>query len=112
MWSRCHRRTCRWRCATPGSVQGDELIAADAIFDAPGRPDWSFEGIVVAHRPTHRWHWVPEMHRDEALVFKTNDSDRRCAHSVPHVAFDNPLCMSDVAPRVSIEMRAIALWFG
>ena len=94
------------------SVQGEELIAADAVFDTPGKPEWSFEGIVVAHRPAHRWHWFPDMHRDEALVFKTNDSDRRWAHCVPHVAFNNPLCAPDSAPRVSIEMRAIALWFG
>ena len=94
------------------SVQGEELIAADAVFDTPGKPEWSFEGIVVAHRPTHRWHWFPDMHRDEALVFKTNDSDRRHAHCVPHVAFNNPLCAPDNAPRVSIEMRAIAMWFN
>jgi hypothetical protein len=94
------------------SVQGEELIAADAVFDTPGKPEWSFEGIVVAHRPTHRWHWFPDMDRDEALVFKTNDSDRQWAHCVPHVAFNNPLCAPDSAPRVSIEMRATALWFG
>jgi hypothetical protein len=94
------------------TVQGGELIAADAVFDSPGKPEWSFEGIVVAHLATHRWHWFPDMHREEALVFKTNDSDRRFAHSVPHVAFNNPLCAPDSAPRESIEMRAIALWFG
>jgi len=94
------------------SVHDEDLIAADAVFDTPGKPEWSFEGIVVAHSAAHRWHWFPDMHRDEALVFKTNDSDRRFAHSVPHVAFNNPLCWSDSAPRVSIEMRAIALWFG
>jgi len=27
---------------------------------------------------------------------------------VPHVAFDNPLCGPQTAPRASIEMRAIA----
>jgi hypothetical protein len=48
----------------------------------------------------------------EALVFKTHDSDPARAHCVPHVAFDNPLCGPRTAPRASIEMRAIALWFG
>ena len=93
------------------SVHGEELIAADAVFDAPGKPEWSFEGLVVAHRASHRWHWFPDMNRHEAIVFKTHDSDRRHAHCVPHVAFDNPLCPADSAPRVSIEMRAIALWY-
>jgi hypothetical protein len=94
------------------SVRNEDLIAADAVFDTPGKPEWSFEGIVVAHSAAHRWQWFPDMHRDEALVFKTNDSDRRYAHCVPHVAFNNPLCDPDSAPRVSIEMRAIALWFN
>jgi hypothetical protein len=98
---------CDARTVTPA-----DLIAADAIFNAPDRPEWSFEGIVVAHHPAHRWHWFSDMTRDEALVFKTNDSDRGRAHCVPHVAFDNPGAGSQVAPRASIEMRAIALWFG
>ena len=93
------------------SVRGEDLIAADAVFDTPGKPEWSFEGIVVAHRPSHRWHWFPDMHRDEALVFKTHDSERQQTHCVPHVAFDNPLCPPESAPRVSIEIRAIAMWF-
>jgi len=94
------------------SVAAADLIAADAIFDKPGEPEWSFEGLVLAHAPSHRWHWFPDMHREEALVFKTHDSDASRAHCVPHVAFDNPACPSDVAPRTSIEMRALALWFA
>jgi len=94
------------------SIQPKDLILADAVFDTPGRPDWSFEGIVVAHDPAHQWHWYPDMGREEALVFKTHDSDRARAHCVPHVAFNNPLASPDTPPRASIEMRAIALWFG
>jgi hypothetical protein len=30
---------------------------------------------------------------------------------VPHVAFDNPFCGLAAAPRASIEMRGLALWF-
>jgi hypothetical protein len=51
------------------------------------------------------------MHRGEALVFKTHDSDRSRAHCVPHVAFDHSACPAHAAPRASIEMRALALWF-
>jgi hypothetical protein len=93
------------------SLSANDLIASDAIFDSPGKPEWSFEGLVVAHAPGHRWHWFPNMSRDEALVFKTHDSEPRRAHCVPHVAFDNPGCPPDTPPRVSIEMRALALWF-
>jgi hypothetical protein len=94
------------------TVKPADLILADAVFNSPNRPEWSFEGIVLAHSPDHRWHWYSDMTRDEVLVFKTNDSDAERAHCVPHVAFDNPGAGAHVAPRASIEMRAIALWFG
>jgi hypothetical protein len=112
-----------WRAITPPpqdvplavcdarSVAPEDLIAADAIFDEPEKPHWSFEGIVVAHNPAHRWHWFPNMHPGEALIFKTNDSLSGVAHCVPHVAFDNPDCPADAPARASIEMRAIAYWF-
>jgi hypothetical protein len=93
-------------------VQAADLILADAIFDSPGEPEWSFEGLVVAHNSAHRWCWFPDMSRDEALVFKTHDSDPARAHCVPHVAFDNPQCPADAPPRISLEMRALALWYG
>jgi len=94
------------------SVAAADLIAADAVFDRPGEPEWSFEGLLLAHSPQHRWHWFPDMHRDEALVFKTHDSDPQRAHCVPHVAFDSADCPAYAPPRVSIEMRALALWFA
>ncbi len=94
------------------SITANDLIKADAVFDSPGRPEWSFEGIVVAHDSAHRWHWFSDMTRDEALIFKTNDSDLSRAHCVPHVAFDDPACGPQTPPRASIEMRAIALWFA
>jgi hypothetical protein len=28
------------------------------------------------------------------------------------IAFDNPSCAAHVPPRVSVEMRALALWFA
>jgi len=94
------------------TVSAADLIAADAIFDSPGKPEWSFEGLLLAHAPAHRWCWFPDMHRDEALIFKTHDSDRSRAHCVPHVAFDHSACPAHAAPRASIEMRALALWFA
>ncbi len=93
------------------SVANDDLIAADAVFDEAGKPDWSFEGLVVAHNPAHRWMYFSNMHAGEALIFKTYDSDPARATCVPHVAFDNPACPPDTPPRMSIEMRATAFWF-
>jgi hypothetical protein len=94
------------------TVSRDDLIPADAIFDAGEPPHWSFESLVVAHNPAHRWHWFSDMTRDDVLVFKTHDSDPARAHCVPHVAFDHPTCPADAPARASIEMRAIAYWFA
>jgi len=93
------------------TVRATDLIAADAVFDRPGEPEWSFEGLLLAHARRHRWHWYSDMHRGEALIFKTYDSDPGRAHCVPHVAFDNGASPAHAPPRVSIEMRALALWF-
>lgn len=92
------------------SLAPTDLVAADAVFDAKGAPEWSFEGLVVRHNPAHRWCYFRDMTRNEALVFKTNDSDPTTAHHVPHSAFDDPACPPDAPPRASIEMRAIAFW--
>ena len=93
------------------SISPKDLIEADAIFDNPGQPEWSFEGWLVSYNPRHRWSYFSDMDRNEALVFKTNDSEPGQPHNVPHSAFDDPSCPKGVPPRASIEMRAIAYWF-
>jgi hypothetical protein len=95
------------------SVAGPELIKADAIFDPPGgAPEFSFEGYVVSHDPGHRWLWFSGMEPDEAIVFKTSESDPERAQCIPHVAFDNPEAPAGAPPRVSIEMRATCYWLA
>jgi hypothetical protein len=88
-----------------------DLVPADAVFDVTGKPEWSFEGLLVHHSPRHRWCYFSGMSRNDALVFKTHDSDPEEPHHVPHSAFNDPTCPAGVAPRASIEMRAIAYWF-
>lgn len=94
------------------SVTGRELIEADAIFDPPGAPEFSFEGYVVAHDPGHRWLWFSDMTPEEAIVFKTSESDPCRAQCIPHVAFDNPDAPDDAPARVSVEMRGTCYWFA
>ena len=112
-----------WRVLTPPpqdvplaicdahSVAPADLAEADAVFDAPGVPEWSFVGWVLRYNAAHRWAYFSAMNRDEALVFKTNDSDPREPHCVPHSAFDDESCAPDAPPRASLEMRGIAYWF-
>lgn len=94
------------------SVALADLMCADAAFDVKDQPEWSFEGWVVRHNLGHRWAYFSDMTRDEALIFKTNDSDPAQPHCVPHTAFDDPSCPRGAPPRASIEMRGIAYWFG
>jgi hypothetical protein len=93
------------------SVTPADLLFADAIFDEQDKPEWSFEGWVVKHSPAHRWAYFSNMSREEAIVFKTNDSDPTQPHCVPHSAFDDPSCPTGTQKRASIEMRGIAYWF-
>lgn len=92
------------------SVAPADLMEADAIFDEAGKPEWSFASYVIGHNPAHRWHWFPNMTREEALIFKTSDS--QVNNPVPHVAFDDLGVPAETAPRASIEMRAVAYWFA
>lgn len=93
------------------SVAMRDLVEADAVFDRPGVPEWSFVGWCVARNAAHRWSYFSGMTPEEALVFKTNDSDPDQPHCVPHSAFDDPTVPEGTRPRSSIEMRAIAYWY-
>jgi hypothetical protein len=92
------------------SVEAGDLVPADAVFDAPGAPEFRFEAYLLRHNPRHRWFYFPNMTRDEALVFKAYDTDASQPLRVPHCAFDDPNCPKDVAPRASIEVRGFAFF--
>jgi hypothetical protein len=94
------------------SVSASDLVEADAMMDIPGKPESSYEGLVVRYNPRHRWSYFSNMNRDEVLVFKTHDLDAGQPNHVPHTAFNDPTFPSGLAPRASIEMRGIAYWFG
>lgn len=112
-----------WRVLTPPpqdvplavcdarSVQPEDLVEADAVFDTADPPEWSFEALVVRFNADHRWIYFSNMTPGEVLVFKTNDSDPAQPSQVPHSAFDDPSCPRGTVPRASLEMRAIAYWF-
>jgi hypothetical protein len=112
-----------WRAITPPpqdvplavcdarTVRPEDFIPADAIFDRDGAVAFSFEALLLRYSPRQRWVFYSNMGPDEALVFKTNDTDRSCAHCVAHGAFDNTDCPAGVVPRASLEMRGIAYWF-
>jgi hypothetical protein len=93
------------------SVSPSDVVDADSITDKPGTPESTIVVVLLHHSPRHRWSYFPNMNRDEVLVFKSHDSDPAQPHQVPHSAFKDPSCPAGVAPRTSIEMRAVAFWF-
>ena len=99
-------------CAYPSVARAD-LLDCDAIFDPlDGSPEWGFPNYLLAYNPAHRWHYYSNMTPDEAIVFKTSESDPERAQLMPHGAFDNPAAGPDAPARVSLEMRGTCYWFG
>ena len=92
------------------TISTADLIPADAIFDAPGVPEWSFEGYLVRHNTKHRWCYFSNMTPDEVLLFRSYDSVAQPLQCVPHVAFNDSTCPPDAAPRQSIEVRGYAFF--
>ena len=111
----------QWRLLSPGPTQrplalcdsrtvavGD-VIPGDSIF--PAR-QWSFEIAFVGHNPDHRWTYFPGLTSEQVLVFKQADSDPGRPRVVPHTAFTDPSASPGAAPRVSVETRCMAVWYG
>ncbi len=93
-----------------GSVDMADLVRGDAYFDVGPEPWWTFEAFLVRHNPRHRWLYYSNMRRDEALVFKSYDSDPAQPVRVPHTAFNDPSAPADASARVSVEARAFAFF--
>jgi hypothetical protein len=85
------------------TVAPEDLVASDLIY-----PNRRGETYSVKYNPNHRWFYFPEMTADEALLLKCYDSatDGRTRFG-PHTAFIDPTSPVDVAPRESIEIRAL-----
>jgi hypothetical protein len=112
-----------WRVLTPppqdvplavcesASVAREDLLPAWAMFDRDGEIVFSFEAWVLRHNPNQRWAYFADMTPDEALIFKTHDTDPAHPSHVPHGAFDDPGCPDGAPPRGSVEMRGVAYWY-
>lgn len=72
----------------------------------------TWENVAYLHSPRHRWWYCRDMRRDEALVFRSFDSDPAGAEQVPHSAFRDTTCPPGVPPRASIEVRVFAFFGG
>jgi len=80
-----------------------DLVPSDLVY-----PHRTGETYAVTYNPAHRWFYLREMTREEALLLKCYDSktDGR-ARFAPHTAFNDPTAPVDALPRESIELRAL-----
>ena len=69
------------------------------------------EIYVMRYAPSHRWIYFPHMTADQALLFKTYESetDGR-ARFVGHSAFEDPNTPPNARKRESIEVRTMAFF--
>lgn len=101
-----------------GPLQDQPLAVCDAASAEPTDflpsalvyPDRAGETYGVAYSPRHRWFYFSEMTADEALLFKSFDSDESRARFTPHSAFADPNAPNPPKPRESIEARALAFF--
>jgi len=88
------------------SLASKNLIATERRY-----PDRVGEIYHITYNPDHRWYYFPNMKRNEALVFKTYDSEKDGrARWTAHAAFDDPTSPPDAPARESIEMRTLAFF--
>jgi hypothetical protein len=98
------------------TVGSDEGIAYPMII-VPSIPDklpivplppYQIEGANFVHKPEHEWRYFSDMTKDEVLVFKLYDSDRKNGSKswrCPHTAFYDE--RKGTIPRESVEVRTI-----
>jgi hypothetical protein len=85
----------------PADLAVCDLVYVDRVGEI-------YQGVF---NPAHRWCYVPDMARDEAIVIKCFDSarDGRARFSL-HAAFEDPGSPPDAPPRESIEIRTLAFF--
>jgi hypothetical protein len=85
------------------SVDPDDLVPSDLVYRERVGETYS-----VTYNPAHRWYYVPEMRRDEALLLKIADTKTDVpARFMPHTSFTDPTTPADAPPRESIELRTL-----
>jgi hypothetical protein len=86
------------------------------VSDYAGAGGGAFEALAVVapdEPGRHRWYTFPEMDADEAITFRTFDSDIARAGGTfftPHCAFRDPEVPLGKPARSSIELRATCLF--
>lgn len=87
------------------SVPFEDLVRCDIVY-----PDRVGEIYELRFSAAHRWYWFPDMHCGEIILIKGYDSEKDGrVRFTPHTAFVYPHTKPLDPPRISIEVRTIAV---
>lgn len=87
----------------------DEFPTGDALTAPVEGEDAMLAATIFSCHPDHRWWYFQNMQKDDALLFKFQDSDHSVTWRCPHSAFiDSSLANGNI--RESIEVRSVAFW--
>ena len=91
------------------SVERDDWL--EVYFDMSGNGKTKAPaGLNMAFNPNHRWYYYPEMQPEEALVFQLLDTSDDSWKMTGHTAFNDPTSPENAPPRISYEIRTIAVF--
>jgi hypothetical protein len=108
VWRPIRRPVESWPLAIADAqtISPENLVVTERRY-----PDRIGQTYAITYNPAHRWYWFPHMRPDEALVFKTYESQTQGrARWTAHTAFDDPATPPDAPPRESIEIRTLAFF--
>ena len=110
-----------WRNISSQPIRRKPLAVLDCASVEPERDLFTVELVfndrvgenqgIDARPDAHHWQYFPAMAHDEALLFKTFDSDESSpARFTMHTAFDDPTTQPSDPTRESIEVRVLAIF--
>jgi len=93
------------------STHAEDFVAAYGTSTYESGLSVDIEVCWLKHRASQRWAYVRDLKPGEALIFSGLDRGAGArAGRVAHAAFDSPDCPTDCPPRVSLEVRALAIF--
>lgn len=111
-----------WRAVSPppqdfplaicdaGSVGPADEVVVTAVTSTRETGEMRHDTTGYLYNPQHRWHYYPDMTRDEVILFKAHDSREDLTRRVPHTAFTDPSCPAGTPTRASVEARGLVIF--
>lgn len=94
-------------CDARSVEKGDFMLVR--LGDAPPPPGPVAGGLNMAYNPKHRWYYYPDMEPDEVIAFRLFDTGNADWHMAGHSAVVDPTAAPDAPPRMSYELRTLAV---